>query len=428
MSKCQSGEGLGWPHEESNPSPWGPGMPHAGLSGSSVGSNRIVSTAPIIDFELHIVGNPWKNWVLLRLRDLDGADGVGECSLNGLAKTTVACFQELSRCFLGRRPIEYPQISRRMLTDIYSDAGQLHRGVVAAVEMACLDILGKRCGLSVYQLLGGGHGRQCVPAYANGWYRVERTAEGFRRAAQKVLAAGYHHLKFDPFGPTISPLPQSERNLVCSIIHEVSDASRSGSAIEAHQRLDLADALWLLRTPAHYDCLWLEEPLPWQNLHGLREVASRSPIPLGIGENFTRIGQFEDVLRLTTNVIFQPDVMNLGGLTKALEVCRLAERYGIRVCPHDAQGPVSRACCVQLAMLSPAVWMLEDFDPWNAPWTRTVADTFRAEAGIIGLAMDWVGLGIRIHWDRLTQYPYDPNGWVPLFETGWERRRGESVE
>ena len=39
--------------------------------------------------------------------------------------------------------------------------------------------MGQFLGVPVYQLLGGAV-RDRIPAYANGWYTVERTADDFR--------------------------------------------------------------------------------------------------------------------------------------------------------------------------------------------------------------------------------------------------------
>ena len=407
--ECQSGEGT---HEESGRQPM------------KAPAYLLHTGSRIRDHEVHLCGNPWKSWVFLRLRTADGVEGVGECSLNGLAQTTVACLEELCPCVLGQRPEDYATITRRMLTDRYSDAGQVHRGVIAAVELACLDILGKRAGLPVYALLGG-KVRDRIQAYANGWYRVDRSPEPMRTAAQQAASHGYLHLKCDPFGADRSPLSTRQKGQAWGILEAVRSASPETLSVECHQRLDWQDATWLATAFGQDEQIgWFEEPLPWWNLSALGRLSRQIPVPLATGENLTLVQQFEALIAQTHSLILQPDVMNVGGLTHALAVCRLAERHGRRVCPHDAQGPVSRAACVQLAALSPAVWMLEDFDPWNEPWTKEVATTFRAEKGTIPFADMPPGLGVTIHWDEVAKHPYDPKAWLPLHQEGWEQRKG----
>ena len=67
---------------------------------------------------------------------------------------------------------------RRMLDSVSLDGGHIHRTAIAAIEVACWDILGKSLGVPVHQLLGG-RVRDSVLGYANGWYRTERTPEAF---------------------------------------------------------------------------------------------------------------------------------------------------------------------------------------------------------------------------------------------------------
>ncbi len=118
----------------------------------------------------YIVGNPWKNWLFVRLdTDVPGLYGVGEGSLNGFAKTIEAAIHELSHFYEGMDPFQIETICQRMSRDPYNEGGQVHMNAVAAIETACWDIVGKEVGRPIYDLLGG----RCfedLPAYANGWY------------------------------------------------------------------------------------------------------------------------------------------------------------------------------------------------------------------------------------------------------------------
>lgn len=41
----------------------------------------------IVDFETYLVGNPWKNWLFVRLITDEGISGTGEGSLGHFSKT-----------------------------------------------------------------------------------------------------------------------------------------------------------------------------------------------------------------------------------------------------------------------------------------------------------------------------------------------------
>ncbi len=148
----------------------------------------------------YVVGNPWKNWLFVRLdTDQPGLYGVGEGTLNAFARTIETAIHELAPRYEGMDPFQVETIYQRMTRDLYSDGGQIHGNAVAAIEEACWDIIGKVTGRPIYDLLGGRY-HEDLPAYANGWYVGPRTPESFAERAAEVVARGYKALKFDPFG------------------------------------------------------------------------------------------------------------------------------------------------------------------------------------------------------------------------------------
>src|SRR5690348_8245617 len=139
----------------------------------------------ITNVETFIVGNPWKNWVFARLDTDEGIYGIGEATLNAFAKTVEAAIHELKPMYVGMDPFQIETIVQRMTRDVYSDGAQIHMSAVAAIEVACWDIVGKYLNQPVYNLLGG-RCHEKVRAYANGWYRGERTVENFQQLARQV--------------------------------------------------------------------------------------------------------------------------------------------------------------------------------------------------------------------------------------------------
>ena len=101
------------------------------------------------------VGNPWKNWVFVRLETDEGVYGVGEGTANAFAETIAAAIHELEDTYLGLDPTQVELLAERMHRDVYTDGGQIHRAALAAIEIACWDIVGKSVGLPVHALLGG---------------------------------------------------------------------------------------------------------------------------------------------------------------------------------------------------------------------------------------------------------------------------------
>ena len=202
----------------------------------------------ITDIETYTVGAGWKNWLFVRVLTDEGIYGVGEGTLNGFIATTAAGVAELKHLAIGQDPRHINALAKRMLDSVSLDGGHIHRTVIAAVEVACWDILGKSLGVPIHQLLGG-QVRDSVLGYANGWYRTERTPEAFLEAAKAVLAKGFKAFKLDPFGTAQGFISREELDLSYAICRTLRDRLPEPTAWlfgnEAHgladEQLALAD-------------------------------------------------------------------------------------------------------------------------------------------------------------------------------------------
>ena len=377
----------------------------------------------IQDFDTSIVGNTWKNWLFIRVTTDTGLHGVGEASLNGFARTVEAAIHELGRFFLGKSPYDIELLKSDMMKKVYSDGGQIHRNAIAAVECACWDIIGKDLRQPIYNLWGG-KVRDQLRLYANGWYQTEREPELFHQKAKEAIGMGYTALKFDPFGDNYMYLDQYQRDLSIDIIRTVREAVPPTTMlmVEGHCRFDVATAIELSRYMAPFDITWFEEPVSYLDVRNLAEVANRSEICVATGENFISFQQFFDLLSHTRNIILQPDIANIGGLSAGRRVCELADGCGVRVAPHDAQGSISKALCVQLGAAMSNIFIQEDFEEFNPPWTKNlVHQPLHKRDGFI-MIPDGPGLGIEINFDEVAEHPYSEDAFIGLFDAGWEKR------
>lgn len=378
----------------------------------------------ITGFETFVVGNPWKNWVFIRIDTTEGIQGIGEASLNGFALSTRSAISELQQYFIGKSAFDVKDIRRSMLLSVYSDGGQIHRSATTAVETACWDIVGKAVGKPLYQLWGGSV-REDIRTYANGWYRTERDPESFSARAKQAVDLGYTALKVDPFGSVRGGFTRPEKELCLEIIKAIKNAipETTDLFIEGHCRFDVPTAIELSYALGNLDVGWFEEPVAYWNTQGLAEVSQRSPVRIATGENLTKFSDFIELTRHTRNLVLQPDVMNLGGLEEARLVCDLGEALQVPVAPHDAQGPISKAMCLQLAALSPSITIQEDFELFNDPWTETLSSPLNRSEGYIAIPTV-PGIGRTLNFDVISEHPYDENATLALFSEGWEQRKG----
>jgi galactonate dehydratase len=377
----------------------------------------------ITDVTTYLVGNPWKNWLFVRVDTDEGIHGVGEGTVNGFAATVETAIHELRDAYIGIEPSQVELLTQRMVRDVYSDGGQIHMAAVASIEVACWDIVGKAAGRPVHELLGG-RIRDRIPVYANGWYRTDRTPEAFAERAADVVGRGYRALKFDPFGAAYRVMDRREEDLSIAIVAAVREAVGPvvDLMIEAHNRFSAATALRVADRLVEYRPAWLEEPVHHQQMGAMIEVARRSPIPVATGESYTSLGQFADLLSHDVVHIVQPEPLSLGGLWRTRQVASMADAHYAVVAPHNAQGPVCGAISRTLGACIPNFYVQESFDEFNADWTRDIVDRPALPVDGFVEVVDEPGLGITVDWDRLASHPYERAHLLRLFSPGWERR------
>lgn len=384
----------------------------------------------IIDIETVTVSAGWKNWLFIRVITDTEIYGIGEATINGFIRTTEACVHELKHFAIGRDPREVTAIAQKIIGTI-QDAGHIHRLVMAAIEVACWDILGKSLGVPIYQLLGG-KVRESIEAYANGWYRAERTPEHFVDAAQAVVDKGFKALKIDPFGTARNFIGERDLQLAYDILHAIRE--RFGGElkilIDVHCRFTPAEAVRVARVMQDLDLFWWEEPTSAEQERLSNEVAAQSPIRVATGEQFDKVGKFYTLSLGGGISIWQPEPMSLGGIRNTLAVAHIAEANGAWIAPHQSGGPVATAVCLQLAACIPNYLIQEYFDPFNEPWTQdlvTWTPTIDQANGHLSLP-DAPGLGIDLNLEVAAAHPYEINAYLDIYQEGWEQRLGQRAE
>jgi galactonate dehydratase len=378
----------------------------------------------ITDVTTYIVGNAWKNWVFTRVETDEGLHGIGECTLNGFAKTVEAAVHELKQFVIGRDPFDVEQHSLRLFREVYSDGGQIQGAALAGIEFACWDIMGKATGLPVFKLIGGRcHDRLRV--YANGWYRGPREPASFYEKAKEVVARGYTALKFDPFGPAWRAVERADFALAIAIIAAVREAVGPDVdvLVEGHNRFSVHTALQFAEAMAPYNPTWFETPVPPQRISQMAEVARRSPVPVACGEDYYSAQQFAELLAHDAVHIIQLEPQYLG-VSASKQICGMVNAHNGVTAPHSAQGPLCSVVCAHLNTATPNFFIHEIFDEFNDDWSRRIlTNPVTVRDGAIELDESLPGWGTDLNYDEIARHPYNPNNYLPLFRAGWERRK-----
>src|SRR5262249_8356912 len=222
-------------------------------------------------------GNPWKNWVFVKIFTDEGLVGVGEATAGLSAKPGEAQVHELGRFLIGEDPRNPEYIWQKMYKGLFLDSNT----GMNAIEIACWDILGKSLGVPVWQLLGGKQ-RPRLRVYANGWYQGPHDPGFFAEAAAKVKAMGYTALKFDPFGSAYHFIDPADEKLSLEIIRRVRDAVGDDThlLIEGHDRFSVSTAIRIGKQLEEFHPMWFETPVMSTDIPATVEVARAVNVPI----------------------------------------------------------------------------------------------------------------------------------------------------
>lgn len=373
----------------------------------------------IIDAQTILVGNPWKNWVFIRLITDEGLIGIGEATEGLSTKPVAAAVTELRPLFIGEDPRDVGALWDRMHKGLF--LGQ--NAAMSGIEMACWDILGKSLDVPVWRLLGGTM-RKRIRAYANGWYQGPRDPGFFAERAAAVKAMGYTALKFDPFGDAYRFLERDEMLRSLDIVAAVRDAVGPSIdlLIEGHDRFSVSTAIEVGRALEEYTPFWFETPVMSTEVESTAEVARAIPVRVVSGERFSRKADFARLLETRVIDVIQPEILHSGGVSGLVKIAAMAEAYDAFVAPHNAQSPFSTVVNVHVGATLPNLLIQECFDDFLVPWSREIMSGWaQITDGYLDVP-EGPGFGVELHLEEMTKYPYADRNFLRLFQSGWERR------
>jgi len=229
--------------------------------------------------------------------------------------------------------------------------------VIAAIEIACWDIVGKAANQPIYNLLGGKfHEKLRSYAYMpKGW---DESPQRAGEIAKQLLEEGNSACKFDPFsplhpGPRDISLPEIRKaaDIFEGIRNAVGDDLEIG--IGTHGQLTTYSAIRVANILEEYNPFWFEEPVPPENYDEMARVAAHTSIPIASGERLVTKYEFSQLIEKGAASIIQIDVGQAGGILEAKKVAAIAEAHYAMIAPHMYCGPIAAAAAIQVDTCSP---------------------------------------------------------------------------
>lgn len=261
--------------------------------------------------------------VLVKVETDAGITGWGEAFSNaGWQSTMTAVSQVVGPRVIGKDAGNIAQIQADLHRGLYN-TGRSGPTVfaISALDIALWDILAKRAGLPLYQLLGGST-RRTLPAYAS--LLRYGDAAVVERKTREAIERGYRFIKLHENKPEIIRAAKRACGSSVPLMVDCSCPWTVDEAIAAARQL------------ADQDLAWLEEPIyPPDDHAGLARLRSIATMPIAAGENCSNLMEFKRLMEAGAIGVAQPSITKVGGVTEMRKVFALGEAHGITVVPHS---------------------------------------------------------------------------------------------
>ncbi|REF36956.1 enolase C-terminal domain-like protein [Thermasporomyces composti] len=375
---------------------------------------------------LHSNGAHWGRFVrtIVEIETDNGLVGLGE--LGGGGESAEAAIVALKRYLVGHDPRQLnalPFMIANPTASLYNNRTQL----LAAIEFACLDLVGQDLGVSVSELLGG-RLRDRVPfaSYLFFRYADPRTGEGEIRDPDQLVAEALrlkrqygfrvHKLKGGVFPP--------DYELEC---YRALAAATDGDLLryDPNAALSVSEALRFGKAIQDLPNDYYEDPT-W-GLNGLRQLRGLG-LPLATNTVVINPEQLAaNVLNPAVDVILL-DTTFWGGIRACVKAAAVCETFQLGVAVHSSgELGIQLATMLHLGAVLPNLDHAADAHYHHLVDDIIVGGPFEYVDGAIAVP-EGPGLGVRLDYEKVARYaeyyrevggyPYDRDpgrpGWYPL--------------
>lgn len=415
-----------------------------------------------------IVGAPM-HCTILKIYTNQGIVGYGEVRDGGSRNFAL----ELKSRILGENPCNIDKIFRR----IKQFGGHARQGGgVCGIELALWDLAGKAYGIPVYQMLGGKF-RDKIRVYADTDVEGKHTGKQMGEALQKRMEKGFTFLKmdlgidqlFDEPGSLSAPLgfveelKESAQNYN-AIPRSLSEQEREDRnrwydtqniahpftavqvtehgldvleqyvkdvrdmigyevplAIDHFGHLSVESGIRLAKRIEKYNIAWMEDVIPWQYTNQYVRLSRATTIPICTGEDIYLKENFRPLLEARAVSMIHPDILTVGGVLELRKLGDMAEDYGVPMCIHMAETPISAMAAAHVATATHN-FVAEEFHSVDVPWWNDMVKK-GVKAPIVDHGFihvpDLPGFGIEELNDEVLKehlHPDYPQMWAPTDE------------
>jgi len=288
--------------------------------------------------------------IFVKMHTDAGIIGLGEGTVEGKIETVMAAIAQLEPYLKGKDPRQPAHHWQAMYRHAFYRGDIILCSALSAVDIAMWDIKGKALGVPVYDLLGGPT-RDRIKCYGQ--------AESVEETKSHVLAAGYKSMKTSVSSTRGRLSRASESPYYIDGFVEKVKAIRDlvgpnfDLGIEMHGEHEPPAAMQIIKAIEPFRPWFFEEPIQFQNLPLMAEMAKKTTVPFATGERMVTKWQFRDLLTAGAAQLLQPDITHTGGITELKAIATLAEAFYADMLPHSKEGMIGFAASMHVAASIP---------------------------------------------------------------------------
>ena len=281
---------------------------------------------------------------LCRVRSRDGAEGISVAH-SEISILAPIFLKKLQPFFLGKDARELDLILEKVYIYGFNFRyNGISLGVpLATIEFAILDMLGRIAQKPVNQLIGEVHNPEVAVYVATEWREkpVEESIELIKKAvaeypeahALKIKVGGLMFMTTDMYaaGP-----PGRTEKMIPLVRKTFGD--KMALYADSNSFYSVREAIRVGRLLEEYRYVYFEEPVMFDHIEEIKEVADALTIPIANGEQDNSFYGFRWLIANDGLEIVQPDNYYFGGLIRSMKVARMAAAFGKTIVPHMSGG------------------------------------------------------------------------------------------
>jgi galactonate dehydratase len=369
----------------------------------------------ITDVQACVIGR-WERlsggsvWTFVRVYTDEGIVGTGECNSAGPGASgfaTKEAILAMKPLLIGQDPTNPGPLYER-LRRIGRYGGTANAPLIfclTGIENALYDITGKALGVPVYKLLGGKF-RDRIRLYADLHAGKSEEPQAYADKALEAIEEGFSAVKFDVDHTGVGKLDPynwtagaKEMTHIVDTIQAVRAAIgfEIDLAIDCHGQFDLPSAITLARAVEDLRLMWLEEPVPAENIDALAQVRASTSTVICTGENqYTRF-EFLELLQKQAVDVIMPDLSKAGGIMEGKRIADIADAFYVPVAPHNVSSPLGMMAACHV-MAAAANFFVLEFHAREVPWWQDMCDGDKpfVEKGWMALS-ERPGIGVELN-------------------------------